>query len=60
MLFNKQLKNYVSEIDHFLNDFNAKHPELSVSQKAEVIKDQKIAQLRDKAESVLLKDPFDF
>lgn len=60
MIFKKLEKNYVSEIDRFLAEFDAAHPELSPSQQAEVALHQKIAQLRDKAENQTGGDPFDF
>ena len=39
-------KNYISEHDEFLFEFDSKHP-LSASQQKEVDKHKKIAQLRD-------------
>lgn len=40
-------KSYVSETDEFLAEFDAKHPELSASQKAEIKKAQRISDARD-------------
>ena len=59
MIFKKQLKNFVSEIDLFLNEFDSAHPEKSLSQENEIAKYQKIAELRDKA-TPSKADPFDF
>jgi len=59
MTFKKQLKNYVSEIDLFLAEFDAKQP-LSPSQREEIALHAKIARQRDKTESSEKQDPFDF
>lgn len=46
---NKTLKNYVSEIDQFLQAFDKRHPQLSVSQKQERDDYRQIYYLRDVA-----------
>lgn len=43
----KTLKNYVSEIDQFLQEFDKKHPQCSLSQQKEQNKYRRIYQLRD-------------
>lgn len=47
---NKILKNYVSGIDQFLQEFDKKHPQLSLSQQKEQKKYRKIYYLRDVTE----------
>lgn len=44
-------KNFVSELDQFLADFDTQHPEKSASQKASIKKHQRIAKLRDDPEA---------
>ena len=46
---NKILKDYVSPIDQFINNFDQQHPKLSQSQLQEKAKHQRIASLRDNA-----------
>ena len=53
-------KHYRSEIDHFLSEFDTLHPEKSLSQQAEIAKQQKIATLRDQIQHEATTDPFDF
>ncbi len=47
MASNKKLSGYVSGIDLFLQDYDAKHPELSKSQQKEIAKLNRIYRLRD-------------
>ena len=47
---NKTLKNYVSEIDQFLQEVDKKHPQLSLSQQKEQKKYRRIYYLRDTTE----------
>lgn len=49
-MFKKQDKNFVSELDVFLHQFDQQHPEKSASQQAEIDKHQYIAKLRDNKE----------
>jgi len=44
----KQDKNFVSEIDRFLEDFDKKNPKKSESQLVTIEKHKKIHELRDK------------
>lgn len=44
----KILRNFVSEIDQFINAFDKEHPELSKSQQKEIEKYNRIFFLRDK------------
>ncbi len=39
---------FISEIDKFLQNFRQKHPQLSLSQRQEQAKYQRISELRDK------------
>lgn len=41
------LKNFVSELDHFLQEFDHKHPILSQTQQKEVNKYRRIHDMRD-------------
>ena len=41
---------FISEIDKFLQNFRKKHPQLSLSQRKEKEKFQRIYELRDKKE----------
>lgn len=50
------LKNYVSPIDQFLNQFDKEHPTLSESQRKEKSKYQRIYFLRDCADRPLKKE----
>ena len=50
MSSNKIIKDYVSEIDKFLQTFDRQHPEKSLSQQKEIAKHKRIQQLRDHAE----------
>jgi nitrate/nitrite-specific signal transduction histidine kinase len=45
-MFKKKIKNYISNIDIFLQEFDKKHPK-SESQLAEIQKYQKVFALRD-------------
>lgn len=45
----KIIKNYVSDLDKFLREFDQQHPEPSASQQEEINKHKRIAALRDKA-----------
>lgn len=45
---NKILRNYVSDLDKFLNEFNKTH-DVSATQRKEIDKHRKISQLRDTA-----------
>lgn len=51
MSSNKILTSYVSEIDKFLLEFDKQHPTLSLSQKIEIAKLQRVYRLRDDAKS---------
>ena len=42
-------RNYISEIDQFLKEFDQQHPEKSASQQKEIAKHQRISALRDQA-----------
>jgi hypothetical protein len=44
---NKILRNYVSDVDQFLQTFDKEHPTLSKSQEVEVNKYQRVYFLRD-------------
>lgn len=44
---NKILRDYVSEVDQFLEKFDQEHPKPSPSQKKEIDKYRRIYQLRD-------------
>ena len=46
-MFKKLEKNYVSEVDKLLQDFDAKQEQKTASQLAEIAKHQRIAALRD-------------
>lgn len=46
-MFRRIYKNYVSEIDKFINEFDKTHPK-SESQLAEIQKHQRVFALRDK------------
>jgi hypothetical protein len=48
------LRNFVSEVDQFLQRFDKEHPELSKSQQKEVTKYRRIYRLRDTAERATL------
>ena len=50
MNFTKCNKNFVSEIDQFLAEFDKRHPQQSPSQQYEIKKYERIARLRDQAE----------
>lgn len=43
----KNHNNFVSDIDQFLEEFDARNPMKSESQELEIVKGQKIAELRD-------------
>lgn len=47
MASNKNFSNYVSDLDCFLQDYDKKHPGLSISQQLEIAKSQRIYRLRD-------------
>ena len=49
MSSNKNLTNYVSDVDRFLQEYDKKHPELSQSQQKEIAKLKRIYRLRDDA-----------
>ncbi|CAM4409778.1 MAG: hypothetical protein LEGION0398_MBIBDBAK_01236 [Legionellaceae bacterium] len=49
MKFTKCNKNFISEIDLFLTDFDRQHPQPSSSQLSQIQLYQRIAQLRDKS-----------
>lgn len=49
MSSNKNLTNYVSDLDRFLQEYDKKHPELSKSQQKEIAKLKRIYRLRDDA-----------
>jgi hypothetical protein len=44
---NPILRNYVSDLDQFLQEFNQQHPQLSQTQQQEVTKYRRIYRLRD-------------
>ncbi len=60
MLFPKHEKNYRSETDVFLTEFDRQYPEKSASQQAEITLYQKINRLRDQATTTNAVDLFDF
>lgn len=43
----KSLKNYVSELDRFLTEFDQQHPQKSLSQQQEITAYQKLFNQRD-------------
>ena len=45
----KVIKNYVSDLDRFLRDFDKKQAEPSQSQREEILKHKRIAKLRNQA-----------
>jgi hypothetical protein len=45
----KTLKNYVSDLDQFLQNFDKKHPKFSLSQQQEHNKHRRVYYLRDVA-----------
>ncbi len=49
MSSDKNLSNYVSDVDRFLREYDKKHPELSKSQLNEIAKLKRIYRLRDDA-----------
>ena len=51
-MLNPLKRQFVSEIDEFLTQFDQSHPEKSQSQQKEMAKHARIAQLRDSAASV--------
>lgn len=60
MIFPKLHQNYVSDIDRFLQEFDANHPDRSPAQQAEIAKHQRIARLRDEVQPLTCQDLFDF
>lgn len=58
-MFKKLTKDYISEIDQFLAELH-KNQQPSLSQQAEVAQHQKIARLRDHADTTPDNDPFAF
>ena len=47
MSSNPILRDYVSDLDQFLQEFNQQHPQLSQTQQQEVTKYRRIYRLRD-------------
>lgn len=50
-----QLTKHISELDHFLAEFDEKHPEQSASQQKEAEKYAKIDRLRDSTDTTTVK-----
>lgn len=48
MIFSKCKKNFVSEIDQFLAEFDKHNPQKSPSQEFEIAKYERVGRLRDK------------
>lgn len=57
MSTNKILKNYISEIDQFMQEFDKQHPGLSLSQQKEIAKAKRVAKRRDEAVSASAAAP---
>ncbi len=55
---NAIIKNYVSDIDQFIHNFDALHPEASKSQQKEIKKHDRIFSLRDHQDQSGETDPF--
>ncbi len=54
MAANKDASGYLSELDRFLQEYDKKHPGLSVSQQKEIAKSNRVDRLRD---DVTASDP---
>ena len=45
-------RNFVSEVDQFLTEFDKSHPQLTESQKKEIAKSKRIAKLQQEKQSL--------